>query len=66
MLVSDGVKSVKGSISLDPTGRKISFKPVSQLKSNTLYSVTLTSGLEDTDGQTLFKCVKFGFKTKSY
>lgn len=66
ILVSDGVKSVRGSISLDPAGRKVTFKPESPLRNNTLYSVTITNGLEDTDGRPLFKRVRFSFKTKSF
>lgn len=65
-IVTDGVKKVPGSISLDPSGRKVTFRPKAQLKSNTAYSVTITSGLEDTDGRPLFKRARFGFKTKSF
>ncbi len=65
VVVNDGVKKVAGDISLDSTGKKISFKPKSDLKANTLYSVTITNGLEDTHGQALFKRIRFGFKTKS-
>ncbi len=66
IIVTDGIKKVPGRISLDSSGKKISFMPAVTLKTNTLYTVTITNGLEDTDGQALFKRTRFAFKTKSF
>lgn len=64
ILVNDGVKTINGSISIDSSGKKVIFKPKSPLKKDAMYSITITNGLEDTDGNSLSKKVKFCFKTK--
>ncbi len=64
ILVSDGNKKISGDISFDSTGKKIVWKPKSKLKKAVTYSVTITNGLEDDDGQCLSKKVKFSFTTK--
>ena len=45
---------VAGSISYDNTTRTVTFTPASLLNANTVYTVTLSGGVQDASGQPLF------------
>jgi glycosyltransferase involved in cell wall biosynthesis len=57
--VHDGAAPVAGSFTLDPTGRTVTFLPEPPLQLDTVYTVTLTNGIQDASGQVLFQRAAF-------
>ncbi|PJE81338.1 hypothetical protein COU58_03050 [Candidatus Pacearchaeota archaeon CG10_big_fil_rev_8_21_14_0_10_32_42] len=58
--------ALDGTITSDFTGRVWTFNPTDTLKSNTLYTITLTTGVRGVSENTLFRNYVFDFTTHSY
>lgn len=61
--VSDSSGAVSGALSIDSANKVVTFNPTANLSSDTSYTVTVTTSVRDTAGNTLAANYTFTFRT---